>query len=244
MGEAAYRDADEWRWRRERKARLADIGRRQLHGFWPVERYQGRQRHGDGHGEYVRTFSLKCFEAAKTSYVAALTWTPPTTQTDGSALTTLARYRVIYGKSLTTMTSSALIDAPATGGTVAADSSGTWYFKVRAVRTDGVESLDSQVVSKSLVGTTQAAEFVTSDAPVTITVLPNPPTSLTATEIAYEYRPATKTFAAIGLVPAGAQCGPETRTAGAAKYCRVTLADSRPIVWPQDRKLSEVWVRQ
>jgi hypothetical protein len=156
------------------------------------------------------TYTLKCFSATTPVYTASLTWTPPTSNSDGSALTNLARYRVLYGKSQSAMTTSALIEGAGTSSaTVVADSSGTWFFKVRAVTTGGVESVDSSIVSKALTGTTPVAESVTSDAPVTITILPNPPTGLMVTEVtAYKMRQSVDgfSFVAVGTVPLGTAC--------------------------------------
>lgn len=72
---------------------------------------------------------------------------------------------------------------------------------------------------------------------------PLPPANVTVTTVtAYEYRPATNAFAAIGLVPEGVTCGPETMLLKSITYCRVKLADALPVVWPQNRALREVWV--
>lgn len=72
---------------------------------------------------------------------------------------------------------------------------------------------------------------------------PQPPVNVTVTtQTAYEYRPSTQTFAAIGLVPEGVTCGPETMLLKAVTYCRVKLADALPVVWPANRSLREVWV--
>lgn len=75
-----------------------------------------------------------------------------------------------------------------------------------------------------------------------IPVGPAAPTAVTATQIAYEYRPSTNTMVALGLVPEGALCGPETQQIAGKVYCRVKLADALPVVWPQNRALREVWV--
>jgi hypothetical protein len=72
---------------------------------------------------------------------------------------------------------------------------------------------------------------------------PAPPVNVTVeTLTAYEYRPSTKTMAAIGLVPEATACGPEVLLLNSLTYCRVKLADSLPVVWPANRKIREVWV--
>jgi hypothetical protein len=83
---------------------------------------------------------------------ATLNWTPPTQNMDGSPITNLSGYKVMYGNSpgqysqtlsvpVATMTS-VVIEGLEAGS--------TWYFTVKAVNTSGVESDFSNVVSKLL----------------------------------------------------------------------------------------------
>jgi hypothetical protein len=77
---------------------------------------------------------------------AALTWTAPTQNTDGTPLTNLAGYRVYHG-----LSASALNDViPVTGTSYnfTALASGTHYFAVSAYSTAGVGSALSAVGSK------------------------------------------------------------------------------------------------
>jgi putative Ig domain-containing protein len=89
--------------------------------------------------------------ATSTSGTATLSWTAPTTNTDGSALTDLAGYHIYYGTSPSTMTT--VIDVANPGAvsySVSSLSSATWYFAVNAYTTSGLESTLSTTVSKSI----------------------------------------------------------------------------------------------
>ena len=80
-----------------------------------------------------------------------MSWTAPTTNTDGSALTDLAGYRVVYGRAPTRSTSRLPVNNPGlTSYTVDNLSQGTWYFAVVAVNTAGIESDLSNVATKTI----------------------------------------------------------------------------------------------
>lgn len=82
---------------------------------------------------------------------ATLSWTPPTLNSDGSALTNLVGYRIHYGSSPEALTQTVQIASPTTTRYELSNlSPGTYYFAVRAYRSDGVESELSRVVSKVL----------------------------------------------------------------------------------------------
>jgi hypothetical protein len=88
---------------------------------------------------------------------AAVSWVAPTTNTDGSALTDLAGFRIYYGTSSTSLTQSmTLNNVAARSATVSPLAPGTWYFTVRAFNTSQAESNDSNVVSKPVAGATAA----------------------------------------------------------------------------------------
>lgn len=88
---------------------------------------------------------------------ATVRWNPPTTNTDGSALTNLASYRVVYGTSSSSLTrSAAVVDPTARSTTIASLTPATWYFAVKTVNAAGVESTNSNVASKAVVGATAA----------------------------------------------------------------------------------------
>lgn len=82
---------------------------------------------------------------------ATLSWNPPTQNTDGSALSNLAGYRVYWGTSPGTYTNSATIDNPGLSSYVVDQlTPATWYFALTAVNSVGSESEYSNVASKQV----------------------------------------------------------------------------------------------
>jgi hypothetical protein len=80
---------------------------------------------------------------------ASLSWEPPTTNTDGSTLTDLAGYRIMYGASPTQLTQTIqLANAGLSAFVVENLAPGTYYFAVRAYTSKGAESADSNVMPK------------------------------------------------------------------------------------------------
>jgi hypothetical protein len=83
---------------------------------------------------------------------ATLSWTPPTQNTDGSALTDLAGYHVYYGTNPNALTQS--VDIPASNATSYVVNNlyvgGTYYFAVTAYDSNHVESNFSGVTSKTI----------------------------------------------------------------------------------------------
>lgn len=85
------------------------------------------------------------------SGTATLSWTPPTRNTDGSALNNLAGYRIHYGRSAGELSQTIQIaDAGATRYTIERLSAGTWHFAVRAYNSAGGESDPSNTISKAV----------------------------------------------------------------------------------------------
>jgi fibronectin type 3 domain-containing protein len=79
---------------------------------------------------------------------ATLSWEAPTANTNGSALTDLAGYRIYYGSSPSQMNQ--MVQIKTTGvQTYVIDNlaAGTWYFAIMAVTSAGTESGLSNVVS-------------------------------------------------------------------------------------------------
>jgi len=94
-------------------------------------------------------FSLSVLQTATGS--ATVSWNAPTTNTNGSALTDLASYRVRYGRDSSTLDQSAPVNNPGlTTYTVENLSAGTWYFAVVAVNAAGVESDLSNLGMKTI----------------------------------------------------------------------------------------------
>jgi Putative Ig domain len=85
------------------------------------------------------------------SGTARLSWTPPTSNTDGTALTNLSGYNIYYGTSATELTQKIQIANSSASSYVVSDlTGGTYYFAVRAYNTAGAESVSSNQASKTI----------------------------------------------------------------------------------------------
>jgi hypothetical protein len=97
--------------------------------------------------------SLPSFQIAVqqvTSANAVVTWTPPTTNTNGSALTNLTGYRVVYGRDQGTLDQSVAVNnVGLTTYTIENLASGQWYFAVYAVA-GTVDSPISELWTKTI----------------------------------------------------------------------------------------------
>jgi len=82
---------------------------------------------------------------------AKLSWTAPTTRTDGSPLTDLAGYRIYYDTSRTGFRNRIELNNPsAITWTVTDLAPGTWYFAMTALDSRGLESDRTNAVSKTI----------------------------------------------------------------------------------------------
>ena len=103
------------------------------------------------HSSALPAFSVTVNAPAASTGSAVLNLNPPTQNTNGTALTDLAGYRIYYGTSpgnlsqLAQLTSS----SPSTY-TASALTSGTWYFGATAYTSAGAESAMSTLVSKTI----------------------------------------------------------------------------------------------
>jgi hypothetical protein len=82
---------------------------------------------------------------------ATLSWVAPDQNTDGSALTNLAGYRIYYGTGVDALTE--VIELPTVGITAYVIdnlTAGTYYFSIRAYTSAGIESALSNVVSDTI----------------------------------------------------------------------------------------------
>jgi hypothetical protein len=80
-----------------------------------------------------------------------LSWTAPTTNTNGTALTNLAGFQIYYGTSAASMTNKVSINTMGVLDYVVGDlGSGVWYFQVFAVNSNGVQSGPSTTVSTTI----------------------------------------------------------------------------------------------
>jgi hypothetical protein len=93
-------------------------------------------------------FTITVVQSASGS--ASLSWTAPTTNSDGSSLSNLAGYRIHYGTT-TAMTQVVQVASPGiTTYTLGNISLGTWYFAVSAYASTGAESPLSNTGSKTI----------------------------------------------------------------------------------------------
>jgi hypothetical protein len=82
---------------------------------------------------------------------ATLSWEAPTTNTNGTALTNLAGYRIYYGSSSTDLSQKVQLNGVGVQTYVFDNlQAGTWYFAVMAVTSAGVESALSNKVSTTI----------------------------------------------------------------------------------------------
>lgn len=96
-------------------------------------------------------FAITVTSPPLTTGTAVLTLTPPTQNTDGSALTDLAGMRIYYGTSASSLTQ--VVDVPGTAPTsytLSNLASGSWYFAATAYTTGGQESSPSATQSKTI----------------------------------------------------------------------------------------------
>lgn len=115
-------------------------------------------------------FTLTC---SSPTGPATLSWTPPTTNSDGTPLTNLSGYQIMSGPSASALARNTLIGAPASTATLQS-TPGLMFFSVRSERADGAESIDSNTVSRTVVADTAVGSVT-----LTVAVVPNPPTNLT-----------------------------------------------------------------
>lgn len=167
------------------------------------------------------TYTLKC-DSAVTAGKATLSWTPPTQNTDGTPLTNLAGYRILWGTSATALSN--VVEVPGAAVTTHVIdnlTSGTKYFAVRSYNAAGAESVNSNVASKAIVGSVSSTtKSVAFDA----VQVPNPPTNLVTVETTAmntgvfdpsQWR--VKPNRVVGTVPLGTDCD-ETRPATGGWY--------------------------
>jgi len=96
-------------------------------------------------------FSISVGASGSGSGSATLSWTAPTRNTDGSTLSNLAGYRIVYGTSSSALSRTIQVTNPGLTTYVVQDlSPGTYYFAVRSYSSTGVESSNSSVASKTI----------------------------------------------------------------------------------------------
>ena len=89
--------------------------------------------------------------AAEATGSATVSWSPPATHVDGSAIKDLAGYLVVYGPAPYDLSSSVEISSPLiTSAVIEALTPGTWYFAVKAYTAARIESDLSTVGYKTI----------------------------------------------------------------------------------------------
>jgi hypothetical protein len=82
---------------------------------------------------------------------ATLSWSPPTRNDDGSALTDLAGYRIYYGRNRDNLSQVIVINNPGLTRFVVENlTQARWYFSMTSVNSDGTESLRSALMSQTI----------------------------------------------------------------------------------------------
>lgn len=83
---------------------------------------------------------------------ATLTWTAPSTREDGSAiaLSEIDSYDILYGTSPDALNQTVSIAGAETSAEITGLESGTWYFAIRVIDTEGLVSEPSDVISYSV----------------------------------------------------------------------------------------------
>lgn len=178
--------------------------------------------------------TLDC-KAADGLGLAVLNWIAPTTNTDGSALSNLAGYKIAYSKGTTLDQNIDVPNPSAITYTVNSLTAGTWFFTVSAATSTCFPtpapvtchvSAPTNSVSKAVVVTPGATlpQLSVDLAPFTV---PNPPTGLTVTDpnqIAYEIKSTNGVLSArqIGYVAMGSDCElAQIRKVGTTTYARI-----------------------
>jgi len=86
-----------------------------------------------------------------TTGTATVSWMAPTQNTNGTALTNLAGFKIYYGTNSASLNQVAQVSsAGATDYVVSGLTSGTWYFAVTSYTSDGTESAQSAASSKTI----------------------------------------------------------------------------------------------
>jgi hypothetical protein len=98
---------------------------------------------------YLPSFSVNVTQSGSSS--ATISWTPPTQNTDGSALTNLAAYKIYYGVSEGNYPNQVRISNPGISTYVVDNlTPDTYFFVSTSINSNGVESEFSNVARKTV----------------------------------------------------------------------------------------------
>jgi hypothetical protein len=99
----------------------------------------------------LSSFAIAVTDVGTGTGTATLSWTPPTENSDGSALTDLAGYQVWYGQARNNLNRSVSLNNASLSTYVVENlGSGTWYFALVAVNRRGTTSVFSGVATKTI----------------------------------------------------------------------------------------------
>ena len=102
----------------------------------------------------LSTASLPAFAlivADSASGTVTISWTPPTTNSNGSVIDNLAGYQINYGQSATALTQSVKVNTVGLTNYVVDNlTPGVWYFSIQAFNSAGVSSSPTPVVSATV----------------------------------------------------------------------------------------------
>jgi hypothetical protein len=105
----------------------------------------------DGKASAALTGFTLAVNAAGATAAVTLNWGAPSANSDGSALTDLAGYKILYGRSAGGLDQSVSITNPSVNSYLVENlASGTWYFSVVSVNAAGIESMPSSVASATI----------------------------------------------------------------------------------------------
>ncbi len=105
----------------------------------------------DGQGQIsLAPFTVTVAQANSGTGNASLSWTAPTTNTDGTVLTDLVGYKIYYGTSASSLSNVLTVSSGVNSYVIEGLASGTWYFAVQSYTSAGTVSALSNVVSKTI----------------------------------------------------------------------------------------------
>lgn len=143
------------------------------------------------------SYTLTCVQPG-TGGTATLSWVPPTTNTDGSALANGSGYTIVHGLTDTTMDKVVDVRGIGTSSYTLTDlPAGMRYFGIQTYNSAGTKS-SRVVVSKNIVVTPGAQNFAAT-VKVDVTLQPSPPTEVRIVFAPGEQPPASATVSRINL---------------------------------------------
>ena len=99
----------------------------------------------------LSAFAISVTDVGTGTGTATLSWTAPTENSDGTALTNLAGYQVWYGQSQNNLNNTVTLNNASLSTYVVENlGSGTWYFALVAVNSQGTVSVFSSVATKTI----------------------------------------------------------------------------------------------